>query len=95
MFVDLWDEVGAVRGLVPADCEAQALVSYMLVVTVGIVDIASGGLELFEEVDLLAVADGGLPAGELAGVGVEGDGALGVIIFKSLGFGEAERNLGG
>jgi hypothetical protein len=47
-----------------------------------------------EEVHLFAIADGGVPAGELAAVGVEGNWALGVIIFKSFRLGEAEGNLG-
>lgn len=95
VFVDLRDEIGAVGGLVPADRKAQAFMFQMFVVSVGIVDVACGGVDFLVEVDLLAVADGGLPAGEFAGVGVEGDGAFRVIIFKSLGFGEAEGDLGG
>ena len=95
MFVDLWNEVGAVGGLVPADGKAQALMSHMFVVGVGVIDIACGGGDFFEEVDFLAIADGGLLVGEFAGVGVEGDGTFGVIIFKSLGFGEAKGDLGG
>lgn len=95
VLVDLRDEIGAIWRLLPADGKAQAFMSHMLVVGVGVVDIASGGVDFSEVVDLLAGADGGLPAGELAGVGVEGDGAFRVIIFESLGFGEAEGDLGG
>jgi hypothetical protein len=41
------------------------------------------------------VADRGFSGWELASVGVESDGALGVIIFESFWFGETEGNLRG
>jgi hypothetical protein len=93
MFVDLWNEIGAVRRLISADCETQALVFQALVVAVRIIDIACWSFHLLVKVYLFTVAYRGFSARELAGVGIKSNRALRVIIFKSFGFREAEGNL--
>lgn len=94
--VDLRDQVGLVRRLLPTAPEGQTLELGELVVGSGVV-VAAGGRhrQYLGDVELLLGADGGVATREGAGVGVEGDGALGIIIFESFGFGEAEGVFGG
>ena len=51
--------------------------------------------QISSEIISFAVTDAGSSFGKLAFVCVEGDGTLGVIIFESFGFGEAEAEFGG
>lgn len=51
--------------------------------------------EISCEIIAFAIADRGSSVRKLASVGVEGDGTLGIIIFESFGFGEAEAEFGG
>lgn len=96
MFVDLRDKVGLIGRLFSIESESQTLGFSELMIVVGVIEWACWGFgEVSGEVAFVAVADGGLPVGELAAVGVERDGALRVIIFESSGFGESKTNLRG
>lgn len=88
--MNLWNEVGLIWRLIATHRKTEPLSLHMLVISIGVVGIACGRDGLMEEVYLFGSADGGSSAGELAAVVVESDGALGIIILESFGFGEAE-----
>lgn len=88
--MDLWNEVGLIWRLFATHRKTESLSLDVLVVGIGVVGIAGGSDGLMEEVYLFGSADWRSSAGELAAVVVESDGALGVIILESFGFGEAE-----
>lgn len=96
VLVNLGDEIRLVRRLFSTKPEGESLGFGKLMVVVGVVERARRSFgEVSGEIAFVSIADGGLALGELTAVGVEGDGALRVIIFESSGFGESEANLGG
>ena len=67
-----------------------------LLVVIGVIESTGGCMgKVVSEIGSFAVAYAGSSLGELASVGVEGDGAFWVIIFESFRFWKAEAEFGG
>lgn len=94
--MNLGDQVRAVGRLFSTESEAQSFKFGEFIVTVGVVLGACGSRrEDSIEIELLFGANGGLSTRQLAGIRVEGDWTLGVIILEALGFRKAEGHFSG